>query len=366
MIDLSKLIKVTGTILLISAIIVFLLRGRDYTDETLKLDIAVQGLLERNRISDNELLYESTEKQKKGRHSFLKIVKRYEVGSVFERNNFSRDIKELLKDLKFSFAESTFEREDTGERFTVSLSFKNKILYELSFFKSEYAFLQPYKTKGGKIALVLDDFGYNMNSLDLLFGIDVPLTASVLPNLPYSAKIAEELGRRNFEVILHLPLEPHGKAVSLEEGTIMVDMPREEVNALLVKAIKSVPGSKGISNHMGSKATEDRAFMESLFEELKKRDLYFLDNLVTDKSVCKEVAKDVGLNTAERSVFLDNESNVSYIEKQLLRTAEEAASTGWAVGVGHDRPNTIKVLRKVLPRLKKSGFRFVYVSELVK
>ncbi len=361
-----KLIKVTGAILLISLIIIFLLRGRDYTDETLKLDIAVQGLLERNRISESELLYESTEKQKKGRRSFLKVVRRYEVGSGFQRDNFSKDIKELLKDLKFSFAESTFEREDRGEKFTLSFSFKDKILYELSFFKSEYDFLRPYKTSGGKIALVLDDFGYNMNSLDLLFGVTMSLTVSVLPNLPYSTSIAEELRRRNFEVILHLPLEPHGEAASLEKGTIMVDMPREEVNALLAKAIRSVPGSKGISNHMGSKATEDRAFMKNLFEELKKRGLYFLDNLVTNKSVCKEVAKNVGLNLAARSVFLDNESNESYIEKQLLLTAEEAARTGWALGVGHDRPNTIKVLARVLPRLEKAGFEFVYVSDLLR
>ena len=225
---------------------------------------------------------------------------------------------------------------------------------------------RPLKPEGAKIAIVLDDFGYNINNLDLLFGITSPLTISILPNLAYSERIAEGAGKRNFEIILHLPLEPHDETVRLEEGTIMVGMSREEINNLLAKAIKSVPGLKGISNHMGSKAMENRILMKGVFAELQKRGLYFLDNLVADKSVCREISLETGLRTVARSVFLDNESDESYIEKQLLHTADLAAKTGWAIGVGHDKLHTIQVLTKVLPRLEKAGFKFVYVSELVR
>jgi hypothetical protein len=294
------------------------------------------------------------------------MERHYDAGPGFNADEFSAKITKLLKKSNFSLEKSVFEKEGQAESFLISFSFKNRILYNLKFLRKKYPYAIGLKGRGAKIAIVLDDFGYNMNNMEPLFGVNSPLTISILPNLPYSEIIAEQANKNGFEVILHLPLEPHSKESKLEEGTIMVDMPPQKVNELLTKAIESVPKLKGVSNHMGSKALEDSNFIQGLFKELKKRDLYFLDNLVTDKSVCKEVAQKVALRTAARSVFLDNESNESYIEKQTFRTANLAAKTGWAIGVGHDRANTLKVLAKIIPQLKKAGFEFVYVSELVK
>ena len=60
----------------------------------------------------------------------------------------------------------------------------------------------------GKIAIVLDDWGYNLNNLKTLKKIRYPITASILPNLSYSKALAGELHKRSIEIILHLPMEP--------------------------------------------------------------------------------------------------------------------------------------------------------------
>lgn len=364
--DKFRIVKVIVILLLCLLATRFFLCSRDYTEETLKLDASILNVLKKSGIDEKSLLYKKQESLKSGRHLFLKIDRQYEVGPGFDRDDILAKIKEILKKSRFSLAKSVFGKEGSDESFLVSLSFKNRILYEIKFLKKIYPYLAKLKGKGAKIAIVLDDFGYNMNNIESLFEIDLPLTISVLPNLPYSEEIARQAPKRNIELILHLPLEPHSGELNLEKGTIKVDMSPEEVNNLLVKTIESVPGLKGVSNHMGSKATEDYNFMVGLFKELKKKDLYFLDNLVTNKSVCKDVAKNVGLRTVARSVFLDNESNESYIEKQIFNTANLAAKTGWAIGVGHNRYATIKVLAKVIPQLEKAGFEFVYVSELAK
>ncbi len=39
---------------------------------------------------------------------------------------------------------------------------------------------------------------------------------------------------------------------------------------------------------------------------------------------------------------------------------------GLAIGIGHDRKTTLEVLREAMPELEKEGFKFVFVSELVK
>ncbi|MFA4984408.1 MAG: divergent polysaccharide deacetylase family protein [Candidatus Omnitrophota bacterium] len=217
----------------------------------------------------------------------------------------------------------------------------------------------------GRIAIVLDDWGYNTHNLAMLSQIRYPLTVSVLPGLRYSAFLSRELNRRGFEVILHLPMEPH-EAYRLEKNTILSSMDDAEARRILVIDLKSLSGVKGVSNHMGSRATEDYRLMTEVFRELKRRHLYFLDSLVSSDSVCRRAASETGISFASRDIFLDNEEDPGYIAAQLRQLANRARLRGYAVGIGHDRKNTVKVLREMMPQLAKEGFRFVFVSEVVR
>jgi polysaccharide deacetylase 2 family uncharacterized protein YibQ len=216
-----------------------------------------------------------------------------------------------------------------------------------------------------KAAIIIDDFGYNMNNLDRLFAAKRAVTFSVLPNLPYSRKIAELASANGYEVILHLPLESNDPSAPSETGTIRTDMSEKDMIALLDKDIASVPYLRGASNHQGSKATEDKRTMSIVLSGLKKRSLYFFDSLVIDKSVCREVAAQLKVPYAKRDIFLDNENNPEYIEKQMLSLRRIAFKYGSVIAVCHDRKNTIAVLNKMMPELAEEGIRFVYLSGMV-
>lgn len=217
-----------------------------------------------------------------------------------------------------------------------------------------------------KVAVVMDDFGYNTNSLDGLFRIKRPITLSILPNLRYSREIAVSAKSKGYEVILHLPLEPHRKDVREEVDTINSRMDEKEVLARLESGIESVPGLKGVSNHMGSKSTEEKPLMTIIFSDLNKKKLYFLDSLTSKRSVCREVARKTGLRYAKRSIFLDNSNAEDYIRKQILEMRRLAFKNGRAIAICHDRINTVKVLGEMMPELASEGIDFVYLSELVK
>jgi polysaccharide deacetylase 2 family uncharacterized protein YibQ len=217
----------------------------------------------------------------------------------------------------------------------------------------------------GKIAIVLDDWGYNLNNVALAQEIDYPLNISVLPNLPYSRTVAESFHRRGFELILHLPLEPR-ENLRLEKDTIMASQSEEEIKNILARDLKNVPYVRGVSNHMGSRATQDQRVMEVILRELKSRRLYFLDSFVAQGSVCPGLAQKLRIGFARRDVFLDNSSDTKYIKAQLLKLKSRCRLYGYAVGIGHDRRNTIAVLAEEMPRLAKEGYKFVFVSELVK
>lgn len=217
----------------------------------------------------------------------------------------------------------------------------------------------------GKIAIVLDDWGYNLKNKDFVINNDFHVTLSILPFRAYSTEIAQMANTAHKDVIIHMPMEPHDKEnYGLEQNTLLVSMDKKTVLRLLEAAFESVPYAKGMSNHMGSKATENFQLMKVVIEYLKKRGVFFLDSFVTPKTVCRQVAKSFGVTFFHRDVFIDNESAPEYIKAQMNQLAQKARRSGMAVGIGHDRPATIAVLKEVIPQLEKEGYRFVGLTEV--
>jgi len=215
----------------------------------------------------------------------------------------------------------------------------------------------------GKIAIVIDDWGNNLNNLGIMEQIRYPLTAAVLPNDKYSKRIAEALRAKGFEVILHLPMEPQ-ENYGLEKDTIMASSSKAQILDILERDLSSLGYPKGVSNHMGSRATSDLRTMGIIFGELKKRKLYFLDSFVISKSVCLELARKMNLACLRRDVFLDNISERGYIRRQIHILKAKARARGFAIGIGHDRKATLEVLKEVMPEISREGYKFVFLSEL--
>jgi len=225
---------------------------------------------------------------------------------------------------------------------------------------------KPVKIKPftrGKIAIVIDDWGYNTNNLQIAGKIKQPITCAVLPSLKYSYLVGEKLKSYGFEIILHLPMEPKGN-VRLEKNTIRINMNEKDVADILSLDLVSLKHAKGVSNHMGSAVTENKKITEIIMKKIKSNKLYFLDSYVTARSICAETAKKVNTRFAKRDIFLDNQNEPLYIKGQLMKLRDLARKHGSAIGIGHDRKNTLIVLNEIMPQLAKDGYEFVFVSEL--
>lgn len=224
--------------------------------------------------------------------------------------------------------------------------------------------IEPLAVKvKGRIAIVIDDWGYNLKNMPIAERIKYPLTAAILPNLRYSSRAARQLHEDGFEVILHLPMEPKEK-YRLEKNTILTSMDEQTIRKIMDSALASVVFAKGVSNHQGSRATEDRRTMEIILKELKKRHIFYLDSFVTSKSVCFDLAHKMHLPIAKRDIFLDNKEDPIYIKQQINKLKTRARMHGEAIGIGHDRKNTLEVLSEVMPELAKEGYKFVFLSEI--
>lgn len=326
----------------------------------------ISSELAKSKISNKDLV---------GKIRHVYTEKRYWVSVSFPLDEFDKRLKKSLekagywvkqevrqstiagkKELKEEISYLISERSSTTALFCLTL------IRRIPYPKVEV----PHVPAKAKVAIVLDDWGYNIKNLNDILQIDKPLTLSILPNLRYSATIAKKAKEKNFEIILHMPMEPKNDKMRLELNTLYTTMDEKEIRAHLEKALKSVLYASGISNHEGSKATEDERTMRVVFGEFKKQNLYFLDSLVTNESVCEPLSREMGIKFAQRSIFLDNEDNSEYIKKQFEQLINVAIKTGDAIGICHDRKNTIKVLKEMLPKFEENGIQLVFVSQLVR
>ena len=78
------------------------------------------------------------------------------------------------------------------------------------------------------------------------------------------------------------------------------------------------------------------------------------------------LARELGMKSGRRNVFLDNEQDPFYIRGQLNQAVRQAKKNGSAIAICHPHPATIKTLRMALPDLERLGISLVPVSQLVR
>lgn len=221
------------------------------------------------------------------------------------------------------------------------------------------------KGHSAKIAIVIDDLGNNKDAFKKLLKMEIPFSFSVLPHQEYTRYISKEAKKKRYDVLLHLPMEPENSEKLYGDGFILSSMTPNEMLKEFENDLKSVPGAIGVNNHMGSFLTQDRKAMAIVLGEIKRKGLFFVDSRTSSKTVAYDVAKKLGLKSAERNVFLDDIEDEEQVIKQIELLISTARKNGRAIAIGHPRPETIAALEKMLPALKTDGIEIVPVSRLV-
>lgn len=224
---------------------------------------------------------------------------------------------------------------------------------------------------GPRIAIVIDDFGYNgSDAARGLIDLDHAITISVLPHCPMTRELAEYAHAAGQEVIVHVPMEPASYPdTDPGEGALMTGQSREEITRLTEAALNDVPHAVGANNHMGSAFTTFHIEMRVFMQGLSRRGLYFLDSMTTPSSIGLAEAARAGVPAARNRMFIDSpldEQGRVDVESQLEELVAIARRNGSAVGIGHPHPETLRALRNELPGLEREGIELVHVSELVR
>ena len=225
---------------------------------------------------------------------------------------------------------------------------------------------KPMPKYTGKLAVIVDDCGYDIGSVRTLLDTGFAFNYAILPYKNYSSDVLEMVKTRGHVAMLHLPMEPlNSSAMSEGSSTVCVNMPESKIKDIVQKAVYSLPGIVGVNNHQGSRATSDQKTMDITLKVLKKEGLFFVDSRTTAKSVAKDRAMALGVETARNDIFLDNSTNPQEIRAQIYKAMEMAQKNGSAIAICHARPNTAKAWKMYADEIRKTGIKIVPVTELL-
>jgi len=131
-------------------------------------------------------------------------------------------------------------------------------------------------SKRPRIAIIIDDLGYDKELARRVFSLNLPLTIAIIPCAPCASSIDAEARARGYETIAHIPMEPKNfPKTDPGPGALMLYMEREAIEGTLSMNLMRVPGAGGASNHMGSAFTESYEKMEPVLRSLKRKGMFF-------------------------------------------------------------------------------------------
>ena len=217
-----------------------------------------------------------------------------------------------------------------------------------------------------RLAVVIDDFGYSRDRVvEEMLSMDLPLTISILPSLPYSLFALERAQEAGKCTLLHLPMEPDEERET-DLDMVATGMDDVEIARLVDRYVGSLPGIRGVNNHQGSRATADPRVMAIVLETVEEHGLFFLDSLTSPKSVAYNAAKEMGVAASRNDLFIDADTeDPEVIAERIRHLAAIAKERGWAVGIGHPRRWTLEALKKSEGYVRDAGVEMVSLQDIV-
>lgn len=216
-----------------------------------------------------------------------------------------------------------------------------------------------------QIALIIDDIGQSRSRAQEFMKMDIALTFSILPYLPYSCELADEMNRVGYEVMLHQPMEPFSTTQDPGPGALYVGDGPGRIMDIMESNIHSIPHAVGVNNHMGSKFTESSVDVSDALKIVKQKELFFVDSWTSSHSKACDISKSYGIPTLSRRIFLDNVREESAVMMELTRLKQCALRMGQAIGIGHPFSSTAHAIKQFARDRRNADIELVSVSELL-
>ncbi|WP_022671175.1 divergent polysaccharide deacetylase family protein [Hippea alviniae] len=219
-----------------------------------------------------------------------------------------------------------------------------------------------YLLKKKRLAIVIDDMGYDVGLARGFEKLGLPLAFSFLPDAPYTQELSKEFAKNGYIVMIHMPSQPLDYPKNNPgKNAIYLWTSKRKTFELLERALNKIPDAVGLNNHEGSAILRDKRHIDWILEFLKEHKMFFVDSYTVKDSLGCIEAKKIGVLCQRRRVFLDNVADVGYIEGQIRKAIEMLKRRDVVLAIGHCRPKTLIALRRMRKELKPYLVNVVFV-----
>jgi polysaccharide deacetylase 2 family uncharacterized protein YibQ len=168
------------------------------------------------------------------------------------------------------------------------------------------------------------------------------------------------------EVILYLPMEPKGyPRVDPGKDAILLDLSRIEIEDRITRCLSAVGPVQAVVNRLGSAALNDPDVMRAVLDELKRRDLPFIDAHASGSTMVEEIGEETGARTLPVAATLDgNRAAAAVVRANLKEIVASAVARGSIVVMVRPSTMVLDILEAELPRIKAQGVELVPISRM--
>lgn len=220
------------------------------------------------------------------------------------------------------------------------------------------------KDKMPEIAIIVDDGGANLEFAKRVSKLKIPLTWAILPYERHTKDYSAIALENGIPFLLHLPMQ----AVTDKQGSnkylIGEGMTSSDVKKVTQAAIETLPYCIGINNHRGSLTTTDKKTTTPFLQNMKDRNLLFVDSATSAKTIAYSLARNLDVKALKNDIFLDNKSDEKAIEDMLNIAVKMAKRRGRIIAICHFRPTTVSFLEHLDARYEKIPVNFINIPQM--
>ncbi len=220
---------------------------------------------------------------------------------------------------------------------------------------------------GAQIAFIVSDLDRSPVKLYRAF-MKSPLVFSVAlrPDKGEAARVAKEVREEHHEVLLHLPMEPKGYP-RLDPGkdAILLDLSRIEIEDRITRCLSAIGPVQAVVSRLGSAALNDPDVMRAVLDELKRRDLPFINSYLAGPTMVEEIGEETGARTLLAGGSIDDDKGTAAsVRARVRELTSEAIQRGTLVVMVRPSALVLDILESELPKMKAQGLELVPISRV--
>lgn len=186
---------------------------------------------------------------------------------------------------------------------------------------------------------------------------------------PYSPDIGEWLRQAratSHETFLLLPMEPLTYPKDDPGPQALLSRKSEAQNKATLRALLALGNTDGVMNFMGSRFLSDGRNMSMLFESIKQRGQFFVENpAMSGLQSAASFAADTGASYLSADLQIDVQASPAAIRQQLYLLEKTAQAKGHAIGIASPYPITLDILPQWAESLARRGFELIPPSKML-